>query len=264
MLDLEFIYGIRKEWIQSGAKELRLQLTADHLALLLCVPSLLDHFPKHLLTLEEAGFDHYLLLTGYNEATGRFRAVDPITGFIGEMSEEQLERASVKPSSLQYLIMQFPADGTFTPPDSQTIFLHEAQKNLNLYLASDKHCGGQALEQFAQDLAASVHWQEDERASWVRQNNITISSIVRMRELVWSGYCELGLMSEEHLEKGNAKIGTIAKEWMAANFLLIKYGRYSGDLTIIDKITHKLTEIRHSETDFLQFIYATGRELCEG
>jgi hypothetical protein len=263
MLDLEFLYGIRKEWKQSGAMELRLRLTADHLVLLLCVPSLLDHFPRHLLTLEEAGFDHYLLLTGFNQATGRFRAVDPITGFIGELSAEQLERASVKSDSLQYFMMQFPEDGTFAQPDLQTIFFHEAQQNLSLYLEQDKHTGSQALERFAQDLADCAHWQEGARTSFIRQNNITISSIVRMRELVWSSYRELGLMSAEHMEQGNSKAAAIAKNWMAVNFLLIKYSRQSGDSTVIDKITHKLTDIRHSELEFLQFIYAIGRELCE-
>lgn len=264
MLDLEYIYGIRKQLIQGGEEDLRLRFARKNMALFICVPSRLNYFPEQLLTLEESGFDHYILLTGFNEETQRFRVVDPITDFIGELSTEELLHASVKPGFLYYFIMEFPPHGSFLPPEASTLFLHEAQKNLDHYAASDILTGGKAIEGFCTDLSDSTQWSAAERTVWIRQNNITFSSIVKTRELVWQSFCHLRIMKPEQVEQGGKQMKMIVKAWMAANFLLIKYGRHSDNSSIIDKLVHKMAGIRQMEIEFLQFICATGRELCEG
>ncbi|MFD2878408.1 hypothetical protein ACFTAO_24045 [Paenibacillus rhizoplanae] len=59
-----------------------------------------------MLIMAESGFDHYILADSFDEARNAFRVFDPIVGFNGFLTGEELMRASAEPEEEEIIFLR--------------------------------------------------------------------------------------------------------------------------------------------------------------
>jgi hypothetical protein len=251
--DLEYAYGIKIEYRLGNEYDLIAMLRHNNMILLSCQASRLRFFSKNMLDLDTTGFQHYILLYGYRSETGNFLVIDPIADFIGEMAPAEIWESSVKENELMYCALLFPE--VLKQPAISDIFIRESSANVKFYT------GDKAISQFIQDVKECTRLRSEERNIWIDQNNITITSIVKTRALVWQCFCELNVMSGEDIRAGNELLKGVVKLWTTVNFLLIKLKKSFNNEAAVTSIEQKLVLLRNKERECLEFIMEKGREL---
>jgi hypothetical protein len=251
--DLQYAYGIEKECKLGNDNDLIALLQQNHMVLLTCHASRLRFFPKNMLGLESTGFQHYILLYGYQPETGKFLVIDPVAEFIGEITASEIWEGSVRENELLYYSLLLPS--SFEQPAVREIFSRESAANVKFYT------GDKAMNQFIQDLMECTRLSQEERNAWIDQNNITISSIVKTRSLVWQCFCDLNVMTSDDIREGNEWIEGIVKLWTTVNFLMIKLKRSHANEALVLSIEQKLETLKIKERECLEFIMKKGREL---
>ncbi len=259
--DLEYVYGIRKELVSGAGDRLMASLREGHMVLLYCRASRLPFFPVRMLGHEAKGFEHCILVYQYRQETGRFLVIDPIADYIGEMSLAELYSGSARENRFIYYSLAFPT--FFQKPSDVEIFHRESANNFNQYTQEGLHTGGKAIDLFCRDLAQCAQWNALDRDAWIDQNNITITSIVKTRPIVWESFRALDVLSSEDIRTGAESIEAIVKLWTIVNFQLIKLKRNPDHATLALSIRAKLKAVRSAESAFLEFLYKKGRECVE-
>ncbi len=250
--DLKFAYGIEQECRVGTASDLMALLRRNHMILLACRASGLRFFPKGMLAQEAGGFQHFILLYGCRSDPDRFLVVDPVAAYIGEMSAADIWECRVKEKELLYYSLSLPP--SFEPPSAREMF---ARESAAIY---DRYAGNKAMDSFIRDVADCVNWDRTARHAWIDQNNITISSIVKTRSLVWQSFCGLNVMTGDEMRAGRERLEGVVKLWTAVNFLLIKWKKSDAGETLAASVIQKLEALKSRERECLHFIKEKGRE----
>ncbi|EFM12163.1 hypothetical protein PaecuDRAFT_0843 [Paenibacillus curdlanolyticus YK9] len=259
-LDLESVFGIQKTLHAGSAVSLRESLDEQSIVLMLCHASKLDFFPRNELSLEAEGFQHYILIYGYDAVSKQYLIIDPIADYIGGMTEEALYASSVR-EDLRYYRLVFPTDRQ--QPDHLAIIRMETERNLSCYTLDEANAEGNAIDQFSIDLTAMAERPVDERNAWIDRNNISISSVIKSRGLIGEIYRSFHLLEEEDLRHYASSIDQIIKLWTTVNFLLIKFKRNPAQAGLTDSIRQRLEAVKALEKAFLDFLHLKGRERIE-
>ncbi len=257
--DLGFAYGIEKKLVEGNESKLVESLGRGKMAIFLCRASKLRFFPGSMLGLESNLFQHHILLHGYVPDTGNILAIDPIADFLGEVTIEELLENSIRSGELIYYTLEFPR--SFQKPTAREIFQRETESNFKQNVRSRSHPGNDAFSLFLHGLVECLQANTDTRNSWIDQNNITISSIIKSRPLIWQSFCSLDMMTSEELRTGGEYINEIVKLWTALNFLLIKLRRKPADTELLESVQYKVQAIKAAEYEFLEFMHEKGRGL---
>lgn len=258
---LDYLYGIQSEFMKGTEEDLVQLIREGGAVLLMCRAGDMDYFPRELLTHEENGIEHFALIYGCDATGSQFQVADPTADYIGTLTREQLGRARVKGKDHSFYYYTLVPPNQFALPDPKEAFQFTSKQNLQLYTKGDLNFGYRAVELFIADLMQSIHWDKERRNSWIYQNNITISSIVKTRSAVWNSICELRLLSPSQLEEGNLAIDRLLKLWTTVNFLLIKYKKNYTDMALLSQLKDKLMEVGDHETQFLLQMERMGSEM---
>jgi len=252
--DLLYTYGIKKEFMKGNEQNLIELMQGNHMAVLPCHASKLHFFPRIMLGHESHGFHHFILLYDYFPQRESFLVIDPIAEFIGEISTAELWESSVSKHELIYYTLELP--NKFEQPSIDQIFIRESATNVMRY------GGDKVITKFIEDIKECIKLEQDERNTWIDQNNVTITSIVKTRSLVWQSFCSLNRMTADDVEIGNQLIEAIVKLWTTVNFLLIKMKRSHKQAEIVTTIEDKLLTLKAKERECLEFIKRKGGELA--
>ncbi|WP_168118770.1 hypothetical protein [Paenibacillus sp. HB172176] len=252
-IDLLYEYGIRFHLTSGSVYELGSLLDKGNMAIMLSRASKLRFFPKSMLGFESAGFYHSILLYERSMRDGCYQAVDPVAGYAGEILEEELTEASVRPGQFVFCKLDF--DPSFIRPVAAQSFRRESAAILAAY----RKTAGKAFALFCDDVEASVGWDEMKRKRWAERNMIALSALVRMRSLVWQSYLELDLMTEQEAEEGARNTDEIKRGWLNINLLLAKYGKRGPTAELRDNLLRKLANMRQTELRLLEFLAERGK-----
>ena len=261
--ELDKLYGIRMEPVRSGEEELRGRLTEGQNLLLYCRPSALPFFPRENLTHEGLGFEHMLLVQGYEADGDAYAVTDSVVDYQGTVAADDLRASAAKEGDWRYFALT-PPSADFVPPTSEEMFRHATGRNLAFYdNEKQTSSGGKALDLFARTLVVTQSWGTEERNLWIDRNNVTISSIIKTRTKIWESFLGLGVLGPEAAAELEREIQGIVKLWTLLNFLLIKYKRKPQEDALIASMRQKVVEIKRTELRFLQRIHELGGARCE-
>lgn len=263
---LPFLYGIHLVYKGTGPEGLKQSVQSGNRAVVKCRPSDLDFFPPHMLIMAESGFDHYILADSFDEARNAFRVFDPIVGFNGFLTGEELMRASAEPEEEVIIFYELQPDQegkgkVFESPDKRDIFAYAAKRNYDMYVRSQYSSGTAALDSFARDLQASLAFSPEQTSNWLNQNSIAIASLTKLRSSIWNSFARLGVMDKEQALEGTNRISGIVKLWTTLNFLLVKYRKHIGDEALLRSALARLRDIQDAELQFLAWMNGIGGDL---
>ncbi|MGG1516563.1 hypothetical protein ABE504_14185 [Paenibacillus oryzisoli] len=250
---LLYAYGTQIKCHNGNAYDLIQAMEQEQLVMFACQASKLRFFPEKFTGHEANGFQHFILLYGYQAESNRFLVIDPIADFIGEITESELRDCALKETEFIYYSLSFPQ--SFEQPSVSQIFKRESQIN------ADKYTGEKAFHLFIADLEALPSWSQQERETWINQNNITITTIVKMRKMIWQSYCELNMMTATAVQAGQELVEGVVKLWMAVNFLLLKLKKKQNEKNIIAAIAQNLETLISKERECVEFIKLKGDEV---
>jgi hypothetical protein len=253
-VDLDFLYGIGKERRTELKLEECARLAADPACsvLLLTRASKLPFFPKKLLAFEENGFDHYVLVHGYDSSEQALMAVDPIAGFSGAVPLDELRDASPYGTGFRAWILT--RKPYFRPPAPAELFSYVGIRNYRRSVLSQR-----AYRAVLDDLDRLAGSSSAEQARWIEQNNIAITSVVKNRRLVWRGFAELDLLSDGQKIRWDKAVQSVIAEWTRLNLLLLKWTHAQRDDAMRLSIRDKLKGIEASEKRLLFAMATEGR-----
>ncbi|WP_147423858.1 hypothetical protein [Cohnella endophytica] len=289
---LEFYYGIFVNFSKGNLKDLLVTLTRGNSVIFLCTASKLSYFPRNMLGLEASGFQHSILICGWNQDSKRFLIVDPMVDFIGEINEEELIPSGYRRSTHQELLffeIGNQPEHDFQEPTAEHQFAFASMRN-NSFFETDKlkrepmiaeqqgqlstkqrswmewfsnrHSGGKALEMFAKDLTMSKEWPQNIRSNWIDKNILTISSITLIRKLVWNSYSNLNVMKQEQEEAGENQMQQITIYWQNLNIKLMRYKQTSSNEVVnLDPLLRNINQIKTIELEFLKWMEEVGRSI---
>ncbi len=257
--DLRPFYGIQKSYEEQETLEpILASIRQGHLIMLRCQASDLSFFPRELLSHDAAGFDHYCLLTQYDEVSQVFHVVDPIASHIGVITIEELVKASMAGGKLYYYEIDRPSD-PFHCPTNASLFRIGAEMNYRSVFHNDVS-GLRAFDQFANELELSAQWDVAERDSWLRANTITVSSTIKLRKLVWDSYTALHVLEPVLHASLASSVKAIVSNWTRLNLSLIKY-KQKQDTQLISNCQQVLFRLRELEKQFLLDLREAGLSL---
>lgn len=219
-----------------------------------------------MLIMAESGFDHYILADSFDEARNAFRVFDPIVGFNGFLTGEELMRASAEPEEEVIIFYELQPDQegkgkVFESPDKRDIFAYAAKRNYDMYVRSQYSSGTAALDSFARDLQESLALSPEQTSNWLNQNSIAIASLTKLRSSIWNSFAQLGVMDKGQALEGTNRISGIVKLWTTLNFLLVKYRKHIGDEALLRSALARLREVRDAELQFLAWMNGIGGDL---
>jgi hypothetical protein len=252
----EWVFGLRLELKQSDLPSIGRFVKNGGFALLLCNPANLAYFPKKFITDELGGDHHYVLVYGYDPDNRIYQLVDPIAHYIGELTDPEMSHGVETVDFIEHYALTEPRM-ELPPPEHQELFAFAAKRNYENARLEDTML---ACDKFSEDITQIVHWEEDERDHWIYQNNVTISTIVKLRALVWNSFVELGVLKPEQIETGQRSVQSIVKQWTAFNFQLTKFKRHLEE-NHVSFILKQFAAIQEVEQDFLAWMYHIA---CKG
>ncbi|MDF2921700.1 MAG: hypothetical protein K0R57_614 [Paenibacillaceae bacterium] len=254
LLNLDYMYGVRFDYSLGDWADIEEWLDERLLLIVECRASRLAFFSRENLVLEDNNvISHYILLHGREGGSRSFLVTDPIAGYEGAMTWEELSRASVEPGRVLAFRLK-DSHSSFLQPPGKELFCSAVARNGKLYKSM-------AISSFARDLERSLQWTPDKRNKWLDSNKITITSIIKLRNAVWNCCCKTDLFDGRHRAEGAAQVAQITKTWTLINFLLIKYGRKpEGEL--VHALTGKLELVRRQELDFLNSLEELAHDLA--
>lgn len=254
----EWMFGLQLELRNDHLSSIIQVLEEGGWALVLSNPANLEYFPKKFITDELGGDDHYVMLYGYDAARRLFRIVDPIAHFIGEITQEELALGVESTEEMEYYAL-LPGAKEFVQPTDSELFAYAAGRNYAEAFAENTLV---AYESFREDIAQIVNWEAEARDYWIYHNNVTISTIVKLRATIWKAFCDLGALTSEQTEQGQRLVQSIVKQWTTFNFQLTKFKKHA-DENLVTSLLNQFSAIREVEVSFLAWMnqIANGGEL---
>jgi len=252
-VDLDFLFGVSKERRKGISLEecARIADDPDRCVLLLTRASRLPFFPKKLLGFEENGFEHFVLLHNYDALNQGFRVVDPIAGFAGTVSLDELRDTGPNQACHEAFVLTRTLD--FQPPSPKDLLSYVGKRNYIRSLLSES-----AFRLVLRDVDRLADRPDAERKKWIEQNNIAITSIVKNRRLVWHSFVALGILNDEQRSRFEPKVQSIISEWTGLNLLLFKWARTKGESLLTGSIRNKIQSIQAAEKSFLSAMNIEG------
>jgi hypothetical protein len=284
-LPLDYLYGVDMKFVMGDMETLLHDVKEGKSVIYLCSASKLAYFPREFLGMESSGFQHSILIYGWNERDGRYQVTDPIVGTIVQMSPDEIVQActgKADSKKLRYFTLE-ERGASFTPHDIQSCIDYCIQRNLTTYRNqknvkaeviieegsteqqkrmawhnwfSNRHSGIHALECFEEDIRKSSEWTVQKRESWIAINTMTINSIKRVREQVWNIYKEKASLTESQQLEGQKQLEAIIAAWNSLNFLLLKYKRGYKISLVLPSITRQLEKLKKVELVFLEWLHS--------
>ncbi|TXK84581.1 hypothetical protein [Paenibacillus sp. N3.4] len=288
-LPLEYFYGLKMTFIKGNEELLRRHIRSGHSAICLCQASKLEFFPHSYLGMEESGFQHSILLYGWDEQQERYLVTDPVVNAVVTLSPDEFVYASairLGRNEMHYFVLEESAV-PFSEPNLESCLVYCTEQILTLYRRqrmsksdpivpegssdemkvrawqhwfNNRHDGIRALEHFEEDILNSSEWTVRRRNDWIVINTKTISSIRRLRTLVWNTYRDIADLGEAHEEEGQRQIEAILSTWNTVNFLLLKYKSGQDSQAAIPSILQRIQELKRIELQFLEWLHLAVRE----
>lgn len=249
--NLEAIYGIKSDFVAGPFELLIGELEKGNIVIYNVQASKLSFFPKSMLGFENPFSGHCLLVYKYEPATRTFHVVDPVVNYVGEISMDELIHASAFPG---YAGMNTISIGEESSLSSAERLNFSAERNYNSYYLEYVPGGARALRKFREAAAASLEWTQEVRSEWVEKNSISITTVLKLRVLVWDSFRSLADFAEDVIKQGDKSIEEILKLWNSLNFNMLKFGRQPKP-EYVDAIIGYTNLLEEKELDFLEFVY---------
>ncbi|WP_239617715.1 hypothetical protein [Cohnella mopanensis] len=291
-LPLEYFYGLTMTFVKGDEESLRSIIRQGRSAICLCLASRLAFFPPAYLGMEETGFQHSILLYGWDERQNRYLVTDPVVDAVASLSPDEAAHAcAIRQGSgeIHYFVLE-ESEIPFSEPDLKSCLAYCTDRNLTYYrnrrldkpspiLAenssgaekakawqawfNNRHGGIRALEHFQDDLSRSQEWTPRRRNDWIVINTKTISSIRRLRAQVWNAYRDTAGLSDDQVAEGQRQIDGILSAWNTVNLLLLKYKIGQDATAAIAAIRQRTEELKKVELQFLEWLHNAVRERGE-
>lgn len=290
-MDLAFQYGIGLEFRRGSDEPIQEALRSGQCVILLCAASKLPYFPASHLGFERSGFQHCILLYDWDAETAAYGAADPMVGYIGTIGREELVRSGMRNDTRKeciYFVLKPPPE-QYERPSPEKLFAFCSERNLWHFDADrirspryasarsdqlpdgskqsawaewfgNRNGGCKALDRFAEDLAASRDWSDSERSRWIARNQLTVTSIWKVRQQVWDGFCGLGVLSAEQKGEGKERLRRLLRLWQSFNFRLGRCGHHRASSDGTEAVRLLLEQIREEELRFLTWMNDRGEE----
>lgn len=253
--NLKTLYGVDVVFRKTTPEELTLRFAAGELALLDCKASRLPFFPRSMLSYDDSGFTHSILLCGFREEDRCFLVADPVAGYEGWVPEAILLQAGVYKGQLYVHMLHFS-----DPPPTYTereLFLYAARNNRDYFETEDARSGRNALFSFTRDIGVLLQENPSRLPDWIGQNILTVTSIITMRKKVWEALKRLHVIPEEEEQGASALFDDIVKQWTRFNYLLVKL-KINPSAHLLDSLAAKNEDIVQSERTFLYRLSELG------
>lgn len=253
--NLKTLYGVDVVFRKTTPEELTLRFAAGELALLDCKASRLPFFPRSMLSYDDSGFTHSILLCGFREEDRCFLVADPVAGYEGWVPEAILLQAGVYKGQLYVHMLHFSE-----PPPTYTereLFLYAARNNRDYFETEDARSGRNALFSFTRDIGVLLQENPSRLPEWIGQNILTVTSIITMRKKVWEALKRLHVIPEEEEQGVSALFDDIVKQWTRFNYLLVKL-KINPSANLLDSLAAKNEDIVQSERTFLYRLSELG------
>lgn len=286
-IPLDYLYGMEMKFVHGNAEKLLKSICDGNAVILFCAASRLSFFPRNFLTMESSGFQHAILIYGWDEQTGKYLVADPVVNICVQIEPKEILHAGgikAEGEELHYFLLK-DAPPSYSIPSMEACVEYAAHRNLAFYCGTNQqpgktdvegssprnkweawrnslqkgHVGARALDSFVSDLNKSQQWEVQRRSGWINQNTRTIASIKHVRTKIWNVYCELAPLKTDELQEGQQQIDNIVNAWTKLNLLLIKYNAasQSGSIPAIELHVETLKSL---EIDFLQWLQWTVRK----
>lgn len=253
--NLKIIYGVEVAFRKTNPEELTLRFAAGGLALLDCKASRLPFFPSSMLSYDDSGFTHSILLCGFREEDRFFLVADPVAGYEGWVQEEVLLQAGVYKGQLYVHLLHFSEPSpTHT---HEELFRYAARNNRDYFETEDARSGRNALFSFTRDIGVLLQENPSGLPGWIGQNILTVTSIITMRKKVWEALKRLNVIPEEEEEDVSGLFDDIVKQWTRFNYLLVKL-RMNPSPSLLASLVAKNEDIIQSERTFLYRLSELG------
>ncbi|MFB9278149.1 hypothetical protein [Cohnella cellulosilytica] len=252
-LSLLFHYGVRITLVRGQQERLQADLLSGGCAILLCSASKLRYFPASMLGLETSGFQHCILVQSWNPRTAAYRVADPMVDYIGEADREELAEAGTRSDHRRQMIyFLLEALPEYEPPSAEAVFGYCTERNWLHFNAAqaipdraipdrapaesaqdrqqlwsewfgNRNSGARAFELVRRDVEASPDWPGPALRRWIERNQLTVTSIWKVRQQVWNSLRELQVMTGEQLSEGGVRVKAVVRLWQHLNYQLSKY-----------------------------------------
>jgi len=289
---LRFHYGVEMNFIRGDCEQLKQELASGKSAILMSSASRWSYFPASMLGLENAGFQHCVLICSWNEATETFRIADPMLKHIGDATPEEVITAGKRNNGrheLHYFTLE-PPDSGFRPPSAAQVFSYSCERNWQLFdppsqdgpgLADaarevpesarrqawadwfgGRNSGSKSFELCLADLMALTVWEPSVANRWFDRNNLTVTSIWMLRMHVWDCFCRLRVLNDAETREGSDSVRRIVRKWQSFNYYVSKFKK-SGAYIEADaaNLSQMLVELRSAERRFLSWMNDLGRKI---
>ncbi|QMV40607.1 hypothetical protein FPL14_04855 [Cohnella cholangitidis] len=287
-IPLDLFYGIEMKFIKGDSKTLNQSVRGGSAAICFCQASKLDYFPRENLGMESSGFQHSILIYGWDQSGEKYVVGDPTVSAIVQMNpDEVLKAGAVKKGrdELHYFVLTKPSI-PYSPPDIKSCIRKSAQRNLYYYGNSDgeavplanettpeerrrrewqqwfsnRKSGAKALEAFEADFVQSAVWAPEARVAWMKRNAITIASIRRIRSAVWQAYIETGCIGENRLREGKEQIDSISGLWNTISFKLLKALKEQDTALSDQALSPLIAKLKQAEIRFMEWLILVAEE----
>ncbi|MEI2281284.1 hypothetical protein [Paenibacillus polysaccharolyticus] len=249
--NLEAIYGMKSDFVVGPYELLIREVERGNIVIYKVEASKLGFFPESMLGFENQFFGHCLLVYKYEPGTQTFHIVDPVIKYVGKISMDELIHASAFPSCAGMNTIHLNKESTLS---SEQRLNFSAERNYNSYCLEYVPGGARALRKFREIIEESVEWTQEVRNEWSSKNSISITSILKLRGLVWGSFRSLAGFTQDVIEHGDKSIEDISKLWNSLNLNILKIGRQPKP-EYVDKIINYTKLLEEKELDFLKFVY---------
>lgn len=275
---LKYLYGIELQFEKGDTNRLIHWIRQGYSVIAFTTASGLDYFPRAYVTMESAGLNHAILIYGWNERQRTFLISDPVVHTWAELTLEQMLHAGMARTDREELHF-FILSGDSSPvssPDTNICLAYASNRNLKHYQATgnvnpdvnkpadkwssislllqNRKIGINAWTCFGNDVKNSLDWTRSKRTAWVKQNNLSISSIKKIRSKIWGAYRELASLSDDAELTGQRHMNQIAAAWNHLNFLLLKYNNKPEDRSAMAALIKQIECLKELELRFLMWL----------
>ncbi|MEV5027397.1 hypothetical protein [Paenibacillus sp. LPE1-1-1.1] len=251
--DLDAVYGIQTLEVNGGIARLIEAVGNLKISIVSTLSSKLDFFPDYQITFESEGFKHQLVVVDYDHHLDAFHVLDPIANYSGKIKSADLLRASTEETGFRFLELEFPQNPKVIPVCE--IFSRATMININRM-----GINAESVKAMRLDVRSLAMWDERKRNQWLEQNNLTIATIIKARQMVWNCYVELNVLPECNYPLLNESFHRIIGEWTSINFFLLKYKhQQQSGAKHAHTIDSKLEHVFLAEKSFIELLYALGQ-----
>lgn len=251
-IDLKPIYGFRTEEEIVSIGDLAKQVKLHRILLVSVLASRLSFFPKYRLNFESVGFTHQVIVYDYDEKANRFALVDPIAEYIGTVSAEELQAASIVEQKFRIWKMDFPGQ----QPELSAAQIFQKVTSINYV---DIRRTNKAFQLLRERLSQLPKLDAKERDAWIYRHNLTLNAILKVRQNIWAWFCSLHFMTEQQIAAGKSMMNVVVKHWSAINFRIAKLKNNPMDLQLLETIVQKLEGVEQAEAGLLALMYQWGK-----